>query len=92
MGIVPKNIETVECPKIRRASWKKHHPTRRICGTEQQGTSYGEQPQPFGNGAQTRQVSGTVIEPVASAGHAGAHMPINQLGVNWRITSGGRAR
>jgi len=55
MGMVPKNIETVECPNPPRLV-EEQHPARRVQQTEHYEQADVEQPQPFGEQSQPRKL------------------------------------
>ncbi|MCY1455202.1 hypothetical protein D9M71_723190 [compost metagenome] len=87
MGMVPKNIETVEWPKIRRASSKNstqravytavNSRNRAILNSQRASAKACKAGMATGNCASAN--ASTPVPMVAA----------NQLGVNWRITSRG---
>ncbi|MNV30759.1 hypothetical protein D3C71_1220390 [compost metagenome] len=90
MGMVPKNIETVEWPKIRRASSKNssqraaysavNNRNRKMLNSQRTSAMPCKTELPMGNCASAK--ASTPVPMVAA----------NQFGVNWRITSRGCCR
>jgi hypothetical protein len=89
MGIVPKNIETVEWPKIRRASSKNN--TQRAA---YKAVNKANRTMLNSQSLRRARKPGLATGNCASA-NASTPVPMvaaNQFGVNWRITSRGCCR
>lgn len=87
MGIVPKNIETVECPKILRASSKNS--TQRAAYS-----AVNTMNRPILNSHRASAIACKPGDATGNWARANAKTPVpmvaaNQFGVNWRITSRG---
>ena len=90
MGMVPKNIETVECPKIRRASSKNITQRAVYNALNSTNRKIVNSHSPSAKACSPGQLNGSCAN--ASASTPVPMVAANQLGVNWRITSRGRAK
>ncbi|MCY1181835.1 hypothetical protein D9M73_223650 [compost metagenome] len=87
MGMVPKNIETVEWPKIRRASSKNSAQRAAYSRVNNRNKKILNSQSPSAMTCRTGLATGNCASAKAST--PVPMVAANQLGVNWRMTSRG---